>query len=202
MRTAPHADKGTSSWLTSQSSVLELAGFLVRTSCASGSARSIASRSSARRRTSSSRPRIPGWRWVGATASRRVWHCARRLSPRAFSGFPTSVGASTRSRNELTLAHGDELPYDYLVITTGPKLAFEEVPGLGPAGFTQSVCTQDARACSAWERYQEFVQDPGPDRDRRGRRCQLLRSGIRVRDDRRCGSAQTQDPRPRTDDLS
>ena len=47
------------------------------------------------------------------------------------------------------------------MITTGPKLAFEEVPGLGPAGFTQSVCTQ-AHALQAWEAYQRFVQNPGP----------------------------------------
>lgn len=63
--------------------------------------------------------------------------------------------------NALTLADGRTLAYDYLVITTGPKLAFEEVPGLGPGGFTESVCTQ-AHAAQAWERYQRFVENPGP----------------------------------------
>jgi len=44
--------------------------------------------------------------------------------------------------NALSLANGQSVNYDYLVITTGPKLAFEEVPGLGPqSGHTQSVCT-------------------------------------------------------------
>lgn len=34
--------------------------------------------------------------------------------------------------------------YDYLLIMTGPKLAFEEVPGSGPnGGHTHSVCTVD-----------------------------------------------------------
>jgi sulfide:quinone oxidoreductase len=47
------------------------------------------------------------------------------------------------------------------VIGTGPKLAFEEVPGLGPKGFTQSVCTH-GHALQAWEKYQQFVQAPGP----------------------------------------
>src|SRR5665647_211163 len=47
--------------------------------------------------------------------------------------------------NRLTLDGGDTLDYDYLVITTGPKLAFNEVPGAGPltsggGGFTHSVC--------------------------------------------------------------
>jgi sulfide:quinone oxidoreductase len=53
------------------------------------------------------------------------------------------------------------VPYDYLVIATGPRLAFEEVPGLGPAGFTQSVCNQD-HAAGAWLHYQEFLPKPGP----------------------------------------
>ncbi|HEY5760499.1 MAG TPA: FAD/NAD(P)-binding oxidoreductase, partial [Steroidobacter sp.] len=53
-----------------------------------------------------------------------------------------------------------ELDYDYLVIATGPKLAFDEVPGLGPGGFTESVCTQE-HAALAWEKYQAFLKDPG-----------------------------------------
>ena len=40
------------------------------------------------------------------------------------------------------------MAYDYLVITTGPKLSFDEVPGAGPAasgggGHTHSVCSVD-----------------------------------------------------------
>ncbi len=53
------------------------------------------------------------------------------------------------------------LDYDYLVIATGPALAFHEVEGLGPEGFTQSVCTI-AHAEKAWDAWQEFVQNPGP----------------------------------------
>jgi len=61
----------------------------------------------------------------------------------------------------LTLAGGARLTYDYLVITTGPQLAFDDVPGLGPKGFTQSVCTQ-AHSLEAWAKYQQFLDDPGP----------------------------------------
>jgi sulfide:quinone oxidoreductase len=63
--------------------------------------------------------------------------------------------------SSVTLADGSTLSYDYLVIATGPKLAFDEVPGLGPDAHTQSVCTQ-AHASSAWARYQSFLSDPGP----------------------------------------
>ncbi len=63
--------------------------------------------------------------------------------------------------NHLLLRDGRRLDYDYLVITTGPRLAFDEVPGLGPEGYTHSVCTT-AHAAEAWAAYQEFLKDPGP----------------------------------------
>jgi len=61
----------------------------------------------------------------------------------------------------LELADGNRLAYDYLVITTGPKLSFDEVPGAGPEGHTQSICKVD-HAEKAWAQYQQFLQDPGP----------------------------------------
>ncbi len=84
-------------------------------------------------------------------------HLARRGID--FIGLPvTRIDADG---NTLHLADGRTLPYDYLVVTTGPRLAFEEVPGAGPEGHTQSVCTVD-HAEQAWARYQEFLDDPGP----------------------------------------
>ena len=38
----------------------------------------------------------------------------------------------------LELADGSTVNYDYLIIATGPELAFDEIEGLGPQGFTQS----------------------------------------------------------------
>ncbi len=64
--------------------------------------------------------------------------------------------------NRLALADGTTLDYDYLVITTGPRLAFEEVAGAGPVnGFTHSICTLDP-AGRAFPAYERFLQDPGP----------------------------------------
>jgi sulfide:quinone oxidoreductase len=62
----------------------------------------------------------------------------------------------------VTTASGDVIAYDKLLVATGPRLAFEKVPGLGPErGFTQSVCTLDhaQQAKAAWER---FLEHPGP----------------------------------------
>ena len=63
--------------------------------------------------------------------------------------------------NEVELRDGRRVGYDYLIIATGPRLAFHEVEGLGPEGNTVSVCTVDhaAKAAQAWEK---FVADPGP----------------------------------------
>ncbi|NWG86781.1 MAG: NAD(P)/FAD-dependent oxidoreductase [Hydrogenophilaceae bacterium] len=63
--------------------------------------------------------------------------------------------------NQIVLKDGRVLDYDYLVIATGPKLAFDEVEGLGPNGHTVSVCTVD-HAEHAYEKWQAFVADPGP----------------------------------------
>jgi len=64
-------------------------------------------------------------------------------------------------RNQVELRDGTVLDYDYLVIATGPRLAFDEIEGLGPTGYTQSVCHVDHATASraAWER---FVAEPGP----------------------------------------
>jgi len=78
----------------------------------------------------------------------------------AFVGKPVTAIDAAGSR--LTLEGGDTLAYDYLVITTGPKLSFDEVPGAGPnGGHTQSVCTV-SHAEGFWAEYQEFLKSPGP----------------------------------------
>jgi sulfide:quinone oxidoreductase len=63
--------------------------------------------------------------------------------------------------NALELADGRRVDYDYLVITTGPKLAFDEVPGAGPEQHTQSICTVD-HAQAAHTEYERFLREPGP----------------------------------------
>ena len=64
--------------------------------------------------------------------------------------------------NQLELGDGSTVDYDYLVIATGPKLAFEEVPGLGPdGGYTQSIC-KTGHAGMSFENFESLVADPGP----------------------------------------
>ena len=65
------------------------------------------------------------------------------------------------TNNQLELANGGKVEYDYLIIATGPRLAFEEVEGSGPDGYTSSICVTD-HAEEAWAKYQDLLKNPGP----------------------------------------
>ena len=58
-------------------------------------------------------------------------------------------------------ADGSTINYDYLVIATGPELAFDEVEGLGPDGFSTSICHIDHAEKAAVE-FERFCKNPGP----------------------------------------
>jgi sulfide:quinone oxidoreductase len=63
-------------------------------------------------------------------------------------------------KNQIELDDGRTVDYDFLVIATGPKLAFDEVEGLGPKANTQSICHVE-HAVQAEQAWQQFVKDPG-----------------------------------------
>jgi sulfide:quinone oxidoreductase len=65
------------------------------------------------------------------------------------------------SENRLELNDGTTLDYDYLVIATGPELAFDEIEGLGPEGHTQSVCHVD-HAVNARAAFEKLAATGGP----------------------------------------
>ena len=63
--------------------------------------------------------------------------------------------------NRVELTDGGSVPYDYLALATGPELAFDEIEGLGPERFTQSICHVD-HAEKAFAALEKFAADPGP----------------------------------------
>src|SRR4249920_3527707 len=65
------------------------------------------------------------------------------------------------SQNRIELGDGSSIDYDYLVVATGPELAFDEIAGLGPQGFTQSICHVD-HATRAKEAFEKLAANPGP----------------------------------------
>lgn len=99
-----------------------------------------------------------GWR----TAEDFTLSAAGPLARRDIAFVPHAATQIEPEHNRVRTAAGGEHAYDYLLICTGPKLAFDEVPGAGPVtGHTQSICTTP-HATQAWEAYQAFLDNPGP----------------------------------------
>ncbi len=66
------------------------------------------------------------------------------------------------AEKRIELNDGSGLDYDFLVIATGPDLAFDEIEGLGPnGGHTVSVC-QTPHASAAADAFDKFTENPGP----------------------------------------
>ena len=63
--------------------------------------------------------------------------------------------------NTITLESGREVTYDYLVVATGPDLAFDEIEGFGPDRFTNSVCHIEHAEVSG-DKWEDFCANPGP----------------------------------------
>ena len=108
---------------------------------------------------------VPSNPWVAVGWRERemiTFHIRPYLEKKGIAFIAQSVTGLQPEHNALTLADGTSLSYDFLIITTGPKLAFDEVPGSGPTnGYTQSVCSID-HAEHAYEAYNKFLADPGP----------------------------------------
>lgn len=83
------------------------------------------------------------------------------LARRKIGFTPVAAERVHPAENRVALTDGRSIDYDYLVIATGPALAFDEVEGLGPEANTVSICQTDhaAAAAAAFER---FAADPGP----------------------------------------
>ena len=86
---------------------------------------------------------------------------ASAVGRRSIAYRDDGVARILADEHALETGDGTRIGYDYLLICTGPSLAFGEVTGLGPDGFTQSVCTAE-HAEHAWASYQTFLENPGP----------------------------------------
>ena len=106
---------------------------------------------------------VPSNPWVGVGWRKRAditFPIGPALKNKDIEFIAGSVSRIDAEASRLELANGKSLDYDYLVIATGPKLAFEEVPGSGPVGHTVSICTVD-HAEKAYAGYRKLLDDPG-----------------------------------------
>ncbi len=107
---------------------------------------------------------VPSNPWVAVRWRKRSeieFPAADYLAKKGIDFNPAGAKRVHPERNQVELGDGTLLDYDYLILATGPKLAFDEIEGLGPEGYTQSICHVDhaARAAGAWD---AFVDNPGP----------------------------------------
>ena len=84
------------------------------------------------------------------------------LKSKGIAFRPVAAEKLHPEENQLDLVDGTSIDYDYLIIATGPELAFDEIEGLGPdGGHTQSICHVD-HAEAARETFEDFCRNPGP----------------------------------------
>jgi sulfide:quinone oxidoreductase len=89
-------------------------------------------------------------------------NAGEHLADKGIHFIPDAVEQIDAVACRLQLVGGAVVDYDYLVLCTGPKLAFDEIAGLGPdSGHSQSVCTLP-HAQAAWTAYEAFLENPGP----------------------------------------
>lgn len=87
---------------------------------------------------------------------------APTMAKKGINFITTAAEKLLPAENRIQLVDGQSVGYDYLVIATGPELAFDEIEGLGPhGGFTQSICHID-HAEQAREVYERLLKNPGP----------------------------------------
>lgn len=75
--------------------------------------------------------------------------------------IPVAAEKLHPEENRVELVDGRSIEYDYIVIATGPELAFDEIEGFGPEGHTESICHID-HAEAARVNFDRFCENPGP----------------------------------------
>ncbi|MCB9976940.1 MAG: NAD(P)/FAD-dependent oxidoreductase [Rhodospirillales bacterium] len=108
---------------------------------------------------------VPSNPWVGVgwrTREKIEVPLEPYLTRKKIRFIPVAAKTVRPQENKVELIDGQTVEYDYLVISTGPRLAFEKIEGLGPhEGFTESVCHVD-HAVVAGEKWAAFKKNPGP----------------------------------------
>jgi sulfide:quinone oxidoreductase len=83
------------------------------------------------------------------------------LKKRDIGLYPQGAKKLHPAEKRVELTDGSSVAYDYLVIATGPELAFDEIEGFGPEHHTNSVCQID-HALQAKQAFDALVANPGP----------------------------------------
>ncbi len=107
---------------------------------------------------------VPSNPWVAVnwrTKEDITFPIAPYLERKGINLIDTPAKRVNPEKNEVELTNGQIVNYDFLVIATGPKLAFDEVEGMGPGKNSHSICHVD-HAVEAGKAWDQFIRDPGP----------------------------------------
>lgn len=107
---------------------------------------------------------VPSSPWVAVgwrTAEELTVDLRPVMAKRGIAFRPEGAKRIHPENNEIEMMDGSFLKYDYLIIATGPDLAFDEIEGLGPQGFTNSIChvSDSANSKTNWD---GLVKSGGP----------------------------------------
>jgi sulfide:quinone oxidoreductase len=106
-------------------------------------------------------PSLP-WVGLGLRSLSRIQLELAKIVPQHGIEFVHDTVIAIDPRSRQIMLQERILNYDYVVIATGPELALDALPGLGPeGGYTQSVCNPH-HAVLAHKAWEKFLQDPGP----------------------------------------
>lgn len=83
------------------------------------------------------------------------------LAKQKIALYPQGAKRVHPTERRIELLDGESVSYDYLVIASGPELAFDEIEGFGPDAHTQSVCHID-HALQAKLAVEALIANPGP----------------------------------------
>ncbi|WOQ18078.1 NAD(P)/FAD-dependent oxidoreductase [Raineyella sp. W15-4] len=112
------------------------------------------------------------WVGVGEMAKRDVVFPLAPVYARKHIGFRQAKAVAIRPDGDQDDSRGavdieytspdragttERLRYDYLINATGPKLRFDATEGMGPNGYSQSVCTAD-HAVAASEKLRDVIE--------------------------------------------
>ncbi|HEY9607073.1 MAG TPA: FAD-dependent oxidoreductase [Allocoleopsis sp.] len=107
---------------------------------------------------------IPSLPWValGLTSLAQIQlDIGKLVTHRGIEWVMGSVTQMNPHQQQITVGE-KAIAYDYAVIATGPELALDAVPGLGPeTGYTQSVCKPN-HAVMAQDAWLKFLDHRGP----------------------------------------
>ena len=107
---------------------------------------------------------VPSNPWVGVGWRDRnaiEVDLEQAMGKRGIALHPQGAKKVHPSDKRIELNDGTEIAYDYLVIATGPELAFDEIEGFGPTANTNSICHID-HALDTKAAFDRLVAKPGP----------------------------------------